>query len=319
MPNKKTTEEFKVEVNKLVGNEYEVLGEYTGTGNKILMKHCKCGHVYEVTPNKFLSAGRRCPKCANVSRSKKQTMTHEQFVEKVNALFPNNEYTVLSQYKGNLEDITIQHNCEYCNNYVFTSKPNYIFQKKVCPVCSGKITTIDSYKNKFYKKFDINKYEIVSTEFEGYDKPIKILHKQCGHYSYIKPSYLRGFKTDNILCQECEPNKSFAEKLIIEYLINNNIKFDFNASLPDCKISSIPLRFDFITYDNSNNITNIIEFDGKQHFEAIDFFGGEEDFKKRQERDQYKDDYCKENNLKLTRISYKELSNIKNILNDLFK
>lgn len=44
----------------------------------------------------------------------------------------------------------------------------------------------------------------------------------------------------------------------------------------------------------------------KQHFEAIEYFGGEETFKKIVQRDEIKDKYCDDNNINLIRISYKE-------------
>jgi hypothetical protein len=60
---KKTTEQFKAEVFQLVGDEYEVLGEYQNTKTKIQMKHNSCGHIWEITPDSFLQ-GHGCPKCA---------------------------------------------------------------------------------------------------------------------------------------------------------------------------------------------------------------------------------------------------------------
>lgn len=59
---KLTTARFKEEVFKQVGNEYSVLGEYKNTRTKIKMRHNKCGHVWHVTPNRFLSKT-RCPRC----------------------------------------------------------------------------------------------------------------------------------------------------------------------------------------------------------------------------------------------------------------
>ena len=59
---KKTTEEFKKEVSKLVDCEYEVLGEYVGNKIHIVMKHIVCNSIYKVTPNTFLR-GCRCPTC----------------------------------------------------------------------------------------------------------------------------------------------------------------------------------------------------------------------------------------------------------------
>lgn len=42
-----------------------------------------------------------------------------------------------------------------------------------------------------------------------------------------------------------------------------------------------------------------IEYQGLQHNQPVDFFGGEESFKKNQERDQHKKDLCKKNNCAL--------------------
>lgn len=75
------------------------------------------------------------------------------------------------------------------------------------------------------------------------------------------------------------------------------------------------LRFDFYlpTYNTC------IEFDGKQHFEAINFFGGEENLKLTQLRDSQKNQYCIQNNIDLYRISYNDIDNIYTILQQIFE
>lgn len=47
-------------------------------------------------------------------------------------------------------------------------------------------------------------------------------------------------------------------------------------------------------------------YDGKQHFEAITYFGGIKAFEENLIRDKIKNEYCKNNNIHLIRISYKE-------------
>lgn len=69
-------------------------------------------------------------------------------------------------------------------------------------------------------------------------------------------------------------------------------------------------RFDF--YIESKNMC--IEFDGKQHFEAIDFFGGKESFEKTQKSDKEKNDFCHNNKIKLIRIPYFDFDKIDEIL-----
>jgi very-short-patch-repair endonuclease len=49
-----------------------------------------------------------------------------------------------------------------------------------------------------------------------------------------------------------------------------------------------------------------IEYDGEQHFKAVDYFGGEDGLKIRQIHDRIKTDYCNSNNILLLRIRYDE-------------
>lgn len=58
----KTTQEFKKEIYKLVGDEYTVISEYKNAKTKVMVKHNKCGYEYCVNPSGILN-GSRCPKC----------------------------------------------------------------------------------------------------------------------------------------------------------------------------------------------------------------------------------------------------------------
>ena len=62
-----TTEKFKKKVFNLVGDKYTVLSQYTGSLDKIKMRHnsADCNYYeYEVTPTNFIHNNSRCPKCA---------------------------------------------------------------------------------------------------------------------------------------------------------------------------------------------------------------------------------------------------------------
>ena len=72
---------------------------------------------------------------------------------------------------------------------------------------------------------------------------------------------------------------------------------------------NIRLFLDFYLPDNDL----YIEFQGKQHYEPIQFFGGEEKFKIIQEYDNLKRKYCQDRN-NLLEISYKDIDNINSIL-----
>jgi len=56
-----------------------------------------------------------------------------------------------------------------------------------------------------------------------------------------------------------------------------------------------------------------IEFDGAQHFSSYDIFGGEEAFNLVKERDRLKNEYCRNNDMSLLRISHVD-NNIEDII-----
>jgi hypothetical protein len=113
-------------------------------------------------------------------------------------------------------------------------------------------------------------------------------------------------------CKYCADSKSKGEIKIENYLNENNIEFDIQQSFPDCKYK-ILLKFDFFVYIN-NELSVIVEYDGIQHFEPVEYWGGEEGFKEQQIRDNIKNEYCKTHNIFLLRIPYWEYDNIEEIL-----
>ena len=75
------------------------------------------------------------------------------------------------------------------------------------------------------------------------------------------------------------------------------------------------MRFDI--YCPDYNLA--IEYQGKQHYEPVDFAGkGDEwakyQFKVGQQRDNIKRQYCQQNNIKLIEIPYWDYDNIDNIV-----
>ena len=67
---------------------------------------------------------------------------------------------------------------------------------------------------------------------------------------------------------------------------------------------SLYSKFDFAIFNSDGTLLKLIEFDGEQHFNAVELFGGEEQLKIQQERDKNKNEYCKKHNIPLLRIPY---------------
>jgi very-short-patch-repair endonuclease len=102
------------------------------------------------------------------------------------------------------------------------------------------------------------------------------------------------------ICQE-----STGEKLVADILKKQKIRFLKQHKFVDCtnkKEGRFCRKLPFDFYIPSKNIC--VEYDGRQHFMAIDTFGGEEAFKTQKVRDKIKNQYCKKNGIKLIRIPY---------------
>lgn len=68
---KKTQEEFALEVsNSYLGEEYEVIGQYTNSTTNISFLHKRCNNVFNMRPVNFITHAQRCPKCMNLALSR---------------------------------------------------------------------------------------------------------------------------------------------------------------------------------------------------------------------------------------------------------
>ena len=125
----------------------------------------------------------------------------------------------------------------------------------------------------------------------------------CGNKILARSTSLR---SQHLLSCGCM-TESKGEFTIANILKASNIPFQREQTFPTCRIPStggIP-RFDFYV-DN----TYLIEFDGKQHYQNAGGFFTDERFLETQLRDQYKTQWCKENNIPLIRIPYTQLEHI---------
>ena len=70
--------------------------------------------------------------------------------------------------------------------------------------------------------------------------------------------------------------------------------------------SGRPLRFDFVVFDDDGNIDFIIEYQGRQHYEASSKFGGKKGLYQQQYNDNKKRRFCALHDFKLIEIPYTE-------------
>ena len=95
--------------------------------------------------------------------------------------------------------------------------------------------------------------------------------------------------------------RSLGEQAVEKWLVEHNIKFNIEDTFEDLKgVNNGYLRFDFKILDKPI----LIEFQGIQHYQPVDLFGGEEQFKIQKMHDTLKRNYCQAHNLRLIEIPY---------------
>lgn len=124
----------------------------------------------------------------------------------------------------------------------------------------------------------------------------------CGRIEDIRGTNLR--VDHQVACSECLKRISNGELAVRKKLESLKVKFREQVTFDELVGDVSKLRFDFVVYDDEYYPIVAIEFQGHQHYEPIDFFGGQTRFEQQQRYDNKKREFCKENGIKLIEIPY---------------
>lgn len=133
--------------------------------------------------------------------------------------------------------------------------------------------------------------------------------KHCGNVFVTKGANIRNGDT-----QSCGCVHSANEKAITSILRENGIEFETQYSFPDLKGSrGRALRFDFAIF-NDGELKRLIEYNGQQHYVRP---GGRwaDQFDSLVANDKKKIEYCKQNNIDLKIISFKDNYTLNDLIN----
>ena len=292
--NSKTHEQYVNEL-KTKNPNINVLENYSGANNPILHKCLIDGYVWMASPANILY-GKGCPRCAgNIKR------THQEYVDRLKHINPN--IVLMEEYTGSHSKLLFK--CLLDGNE-WKADANSVLRGCGCPKCApsklGKKLRLP--KKDIIKRIESRGGKILNVDeyIEYFTENLIIVCPSCGN-EFIT-SLAKFNKDKGNLCPNCHTRESLGERSIRTFLENHDIRFEQEYIFNGCKDIN-PLPFDFYLLDY--NIC--IEYDGQQHFKPVDFAGnGEawanEQFKINQKHDQIKNDYCKNNNIKLLRIAY---------------
>lgn len=237
-----------------------------------------------------------CIECQKEIKLEKQK---NKFIKNSNIVHDNKYKYDKVNYINNKTNVIII--CE--EHGEFEQRPDNHIAGAGCTYCNYKLSNKD-FINKS-NKIHNNKYLYDKTEYTSNKNIVIITCEKHGDFNQLARVHLDGFG-----CKKC--SESIGENKISKILEEKNIEFIREYKFSDCR-NKYPLPFDFYLPDSNT----IIEYNGIQHYEPIEFFGGQKSLDYRKKLDIIKSDYCEENNIKLVIIKYDD--NAYDIISNILK
>lgn len=333
---KRTTEDVAKEVEELTEGEYELVSGYEHSLKPVKIKHKKCGKVIETQIGNFrtrVSNGVECEceeeqedideveeeqEVGQVGRKKRAS---EDVAEEVKEL-TDGEYELVGEYTGSKNTIKVRHIAcgreydVYLSNFRRDIKNG---RECVCKeereeenfkkaVREGGLSEDDQIKNERVKRLKVEnrirnvvgeEYTLMSNYNNQYDN-VTLRHNVCGRDIVVQMS---NFLYKGYRCKDCTGTISKGEKKIKDYLDTYYPKSYVHQRRE--LIGEDEHFYDFLIIDQEGKHLGYIEFNGEQHYKAIDYFGGSERYKEQKRRDQAKRDFAKSKGLSMLELSYK--------------
>lgn len=278
-------------------NTYTLDKEYV-TRNKTLMSWvCSiCGKTYECRLDHILSNKKdMCNECSRIVQDDKRREDKDYLM----GIFTQKGLTPMVDRFYTHESIPC---CDsngyiyYCHSYS-VRKDDYV----------GKIVdTKNPYTIHNIKRYiELNNLtcKLISDNYVSANEKLRF-KCECGEIYETSWNTLREYNKQR--CDVCTGSMSNGEYLVMKLLKSKNIIFKMYERIDECRMKRA-LPFDFIIFDNKDRVLATIEVDGIQHYEPIEYFGGEKSFERQVLSDEIKNTYCNDNNIPLLRISHIEI------------
>ena len=263
-------------------------------------------HIYDMTGKKFYG----CPYCSkhkicicnSLARLKPDVAS--QWHPTKNKLKPE-EVSISSNYK--VWWLCDKSDCDHPHEWLTSVGHRTGKNARNCPFCSKQkycsCNSLDGKRPDITAEWHPTKNEIGPYEVSQFSKrKVWWICKLNHEYESSVNNRVRGGNGCPFCCE------SKGEKHVREILTKMNLNFvsQKRISYRECK----RLRFDFFL--PGHNVA--IEFDGLQHFEPVEFFGGKEQFEIQKRNDLYKRSFCQETGTSLVRIHYKDTNETEQLI-----
>lgn len=267
------------------GSRTKIIGGYVNTKHKCVSKCKICGHIW--TPNvSEIMRGHGCPKCSLKRQGLSRRQTIEEYKNKCFDIYGdlyNLDELGYTTTRNNVWIICEKHGKVRINALTF-------MHGNGCPKCAKeknamsraiKINDFIDRANELHNRYYL--YDNIK-EIKNTKEKVEIVCPKHGEFWQTPHSHLQGKG-----CPKC--NSSHLENEMRNFLIENNVDFTEQYRISWLGLQSL----DF--YLNEYKVG--IECQGIQHFESVEYFGGECRLNKCKEMDKRKFKKCQENGIKL--------------------
>ena len=278
---KQTEKSFMWRLQNMYGNQYTLLSSFVNVDTFVYLYHKDCGHVIKMLPATILS-GSQCRYCYGTDKLGliglyKQVHSVNKDLELVNGSIARNKVVVRYLSCGHTRKDLI----------------NSIKERPYCLTC---YKSNDRRKRALKFTKNINKYGQVSLRsmYISQSHDVTVQCNNCGYtWDTNANPLVRGHG-----CPKC--NSSRGESMIAKILDRYKIAYEYPKKFDNLRAKRL-LHYDF--YLPEYNV--LIEYQGGQHYEPVDYFGGNKKFREQQKHDEMKRKYAKEHGYHLLEISYK--------------
>lgn len=280
---------------ELYGDKFDYsLFKYVNGRTKAKIKCNTCGYIFKQRPDSHL-AGNGCPNCAKKYVAELKRIPREEIIKRFIEIH-GNKYNYYKVIVGRIND-KVEIICQIDNHGSFWQTINNHLKGHGCPICRhvNQAISITLDQEEVIKRFvDLHgdRYGYEDFIYKGMNEKGEIECREHGIFFQTPTNHLKGQG-----CPGC--NRSKGEKFIETILKKLNINF-----IQEYKIPGYNFEYDFYLPDHKT----FIEFNGRQHYEPVEVFGGLEGFKITKRNDAFKKELVKMRGETLLIFTYKQLN-----------
>lgn len=280
--------------------------EYKNVNKTQLKIYCKeCDEWFNMNAKNHLTLKQGHKKCA----IQKRRLTMKEISDRSEGIFRDKDGNTLyfipldQEYENGYTEIKIF--CKRCDKWIKQRADNHLAGHG-CNDCGER----ENAKNRLLTLKEISdRSNAIHTDENGetmyiIDLDQKYINKRHEIDIFCKKCKETFKQTVSVHLQGCGCScftESKGERFISKFLNTLGISYIKQYKFKECKnIKRLPFDFYLEKYNTC------IEYDGRQHFEPIEYFGGQSNFDKSIHNDNIKNKYCEDKGIKLLRIKYNE-------------